>query len=72
MTGTDSTIKISPRPVMDAKTPDVTGMGARDATYLLESAGLKVQIRGKGQVKRQSVPAGTKARKGSNCIIELG
>jgi len=72
LAGTDSTLKILPRPVIEAKIPDVTGMGARDAVYLLESAGLKVQVLGKGQVKRQSLPAGSKVNKGSNCIIELG
>ncbi len=41
--------------------PDVRGLGARDAVYLLESAGLKVVLRGAGKVKHQSIPAGTPA-----------
>jgi cell division protein FtsI (penicillin-binding protein 3) len=52
--------------------PDVRGMGARDAVFLLESAGIKVQMNGKGKVKKQSLPAGSKAVRGSKCIIELG
>lgn len=72
LSGTDSSLKIEPRKIAELQIPDVTGMGARDAVYLLESAGLKVQIKGKGQVKRQSIPAGAKVKKGSYCIIELG
>ncbi|MBW6490193.1 MAG: transpeptidase family protein [Lentimicrobium sp.] len=52
--------------------PDVKGMGARDAFYLLESTGIKVQVTGKGKVRKQSIPAGTKVVKGSTCVIELG
>lgn len=72
LSSSDSTRKVQPRESAEMQIPDVTGMGARDAVYLLETAGLKVQIRGKGQVKRQSLPPGSKAKRGSNCIIELG
>jgi cell division protein FtsI (penicillin-binding protein 3) len=51
--------------------PDVTGMGARDAVYLLESRGVKVKIVGRGKVTKQSLAPGTKIRKGSTCIITL-
>ena len=40
--------------------PDVTGMGLKDALYLLEKAGLKVQVEGSGYVRRQSLRAGTR------------
>jgi cell division protein FtsI (penicillin-binding protein 3) len=50
--------------------PDVRGMGARDAVYLLESAGVKVKLSGAGKVKRQSVPPGSKAR-GQTVMIYL-
>jgi cell division protein FtsI (penicillin-binding protein 3) len=72
LSSTDSTQKVQSRVVSDMQVPDVTGMGARDAVYLLETAGLKVQIIGKGQVRRQSVLPGSKAKRGSHCIIELG
>ena len=52
-------------------TPDVTGMGAKDAVYLLESRGLKVKIQGRGIVKSQSYPAGKKIMKGCECILTL-
>lgn len=51
--------------------PDVTGMTLRDAIYLLETCGLRVNISGKGRVERQSQPPGAKALKGSSITIEL-
>ncbi|MCF0201729.1 MAG: transpeptidase family protein [Bacteroidaceae bacterium] len=52
--------------------PDVSGMGARDAVYLLESCGLKVKINGRGKVQSQSLTAGGKVKKGAVCHIILG
>ena len=52
-------------------TPDVTGMGAKDAVYLLESRGLRVRLVGRGKVKRQSYPAGKAVVKGSECVLTL-
>ena len=52
--------------------PDVTGMGARDAVYLLESRGVKVQISGRGKVKKQSIAPNTQIKKGMKISIELG
>lgn len=51
--------------------PDVTGMGAKDAVYLLENCGLKVKLHGRGKVKSQSYPAGKQAMKGSECLLVL-
>jgi cell division protein FtsI (penicillin-binding protein 3) len=51
--------------------PDVTGMGLRDALYLLESKGLKVKVVGKGMVEKQSLQAGNTIEKGQEIIIEL-
>ncbi len=51
--------------------PDVTGMGARDAVYLLESRGVKVQLFGRGKVVSQSLPAGHQIKKGEACKLIL-
>lgn len=51
--------------------PNVIGMGARDAIYLLENAGLKVRISGAGKVRKQSQGGGVRIVKGSTIIIEL-
>lgn len=51
--------------------PDVTGMGARDAVYLLESRGLKVRIKGRGKVQHQSIDYGKPYRKGARVTLEM-
>lgn len=51
--------------------PDVTGMGLRDALYLLESMGMRVSVTGHGSVVSQSVVAGEKLIKGMSIAIEL-
>lgn len=51
--------------------PNVTGMGLRDAIYLLENMGLQVTTSGHGTVLKQSLSAGTKVIKGQQIIIEL-
>ncbi|WP_165025495.1 penicillin-binding protein [Dysgonomonas sp. ZJ279] len=51
--------------------PNVKGMGARDAIYVLENAGLRVNLQGAGKVKDQSIPAGNKLVKGSTITIQL-
>ncbi|MBR1933386.1 MAG: transpeptidase family protein [Prevotella sp.] len=52
--------------------PDVTGMGARDALYMLESRGLKVRLSGTGYVKSQSIPFGRTLSDGMQCELKLG
>ena len=52
--------------------PDVTGMGIKDALYLLENLGLKVKIKGRGMVKNQSVVAGSRIEKGNVITLDLG
>lgn len=52
--------------------PDVIGMGARDAIYLLESRGVKVNLHGRGKVKEQSISPDTRITKGMRINIVLG
>jgi cell division protein FtsI (penicillin-binding protein 3) len=51
--------------------PDVSGMSLRDAVYLLETAGLQVQISGRGVVHAQSIAPGSAAAKGQLITIQL-
>lgn len=51
--------------------PDVKGMGARDAVYLLESRGVKVRLHGRGKVTGQSLPSGHIIKKGEVCSLKL-
>ncbi len=52
--------------------PDVTGMGLKDALFLLENAGLKVQISGSGKVTMQSLSPGDAIKKGAYIKLQLG
>lgn len=52
-------------------TPNVIGMGAKDAVFLLESQGLKVRLHGRGKVRSQSYPSGKQIVEGSECILSL-
>jgi cell division protein FtsI (penicillin-binding protein 3) len=51
--------------------PDVTGIGAKDAVFLLEKTGMKVNVVGKGKVISQSVTPGTKVIKGNEITLIL-
>ena len=52
--------------------PDIRGMGLKDALYMLENMGLKVQAKGKGKVMMQSVQAGAALAKGMTVFVQLG
>jgi putative penicillin-binding protein 2 len=52
--------------------PDVKGMGARDAVYLLEEHGIKTIVVGRGRVIEQSIAPNDKVQKGMKCTLRLG
>jgi len=52
-------------------TPDVTGMGLKDAVYLLENKGFKTAVSGRGRVINQSIAAGTNFAKGQKISLVL-
>ena len=64
-------ISWKPNPVDDQKVPDVAGMTLRDALYVLENRGLRVQYTGKGRIKNQSIAAGTALPKNGVIKVEL-
>ncbi len=51
--------------------PDVQGMTLRDAIYVLEKTGLRVEYQGKGRVNEQSLTPGTRISRGSRITIRL-
>ena len=51
--------------------PDITGMGARDAVYMMESRGIKTRLYGRGKVVKQSLTPGTPVKRGAFCAITL-
>ncbi len=57
--------------VTDTAVPDLRGLGAKDALYLLETLGMKAQILGRGKVTDQSLPPGSPLLKGEAIILTL-
>lgn len=51
--------------------PNVTGMGLKDALFLIGNAGLKPTVIGRGKVVSQSIPGGTEIGKGVSVQLEL-
>ncbi|OYT17424.1 MAG: cell division protein [Bacteroidetes bacterium 4572_77] len=61
----------APRNIPKNRIPKVIGMTAKDAVYLLEELGMNVQLRGRGFVKEQSLPANSKSSKGKTITLKL-
>lgn len=57
--------------VASKKVPDVTGLGLKDAVYLLENMGLKVVASGRGKVIHQSLAQDADFNKGQAINIQL-
>lgn len=63
--------RVEPIAVFKNVVPDLIGMGAKDAVFILENMGLNVQVRGRGKVISQNLKSGTLVRKGSSILINL-
>ncbi len=59
------------RPTLKNIVPDVTGMGLKDAVYVLENMGLRVSTTGRGKVIYQSLAQNTGFSKGQSIKIQL-
>lgn len=70
-TDSNKHITVSPAKMYRNIVPDVTGMGLKDAVYILETSGLQVQVQGKGKVHMQSIAPGSTISKGQNIILQL-
>jgi len=66
------TVKIVPLKIKEGLVPDVRGMTLRDAFYLLENSGLRVEFSGRGRVRRQEPEHGTGIQNGMVISLELG
>lgn len=64
-------LTLTPLQVSERVVPNVVGMGAKDAVFLMEQAGLYVQLYGRGSVVQQSIEAGTAAHRGQTIVLEL-
>ena len=68
---TDDEVEMSDKNMIKNLVPDVKGMCMKDALFLLENAGLRVTVKGKGTVKSQSISAGTRAGHGQSILLEM-
>lgn len=64
-------VKLRDLPLRPGLVPRVVGMGAKDAVYLLEQAGLRVALSGIGRVRSQSIQPGQRIVKGQTIELTL-
>ncbi|MGB4775602.1 MAG: PASTA domain-containing protein, partial [Daejeonella sp.] len=57
--------------ITEGSVPNVTGMGLKDALYLIGNSGLRPLVKGSGKVIRQSLVAGLRVNKGYPIVLEL-
>ena len=67
----DTKVELQERYAGKNTVPNVIGMTAKDAVYLIESTGMVVNIQGYGKVVSQSMDPGTPVFKGGIIQIEL-
>ena len=51
--------------------PDLSGMSSMDALFLLENMGIDVEVKGKGRVRKQSLPAGLEIKQNQRITLRL-
>ena len=68
-TRTKNAIEFHKRLITKGLVPDVVGMTAKDAVYLIENAGMNVRLIGAGKIVKQSIIPGTQVYRGG--LIEL-
>jgi len=64
-------VSINPAPLSNRTLPDLKGMGAKDAIFLLEKLNCQVEIIGRGSIQNQVPAAGTAIRKGMTVKLYL-
>lgn len=64
-------VSVSDKKISDRTMPQLKGLGMKDVVYLCENMGLRVNIKGKGKVISQSLPAGQLIGKGQAVDVQL-
>ena len=67
----DESIRFAPRVIRDHQVPNVRGMSARDAVYILEQLGMSITLQGHGKVRSQSVEPGSRISHGQEITLRL-
>jgi len=71
MNSSKGSVALINRKINEGIMPQLKGMGLKDAIYLCENIGLKMNVKGKGRVEDQSIIAGTPIAKGQIINILL-
>ncbi len=69
-TGPDK-VTMRRRAITENLVPNVRGMSAQDAVFILENAGMTVSILGRGSIRVQSIEPGQRIIKGERITLEL-
>ena len=67
----ENKVEVLNRRIINSLVPDVSGMGAKDAVFVLEKAGLRVVINGYGKVTKQSIMPGSKVDMNETIVINM-
>ncbi|MBA7517667.1 Peptidoglycan D,D-transpeptidase FtsI [subsurface metagenome] len=67
----DDYIELKAKNFIDNLVPNVLSMGLKDALFLLENMGLQIEVIGRGSVRSQSLPPGTRIRPGDRITLEM-
>jgi cell division protein FtsI (penicillin-binding protein 3) len=70
-TSRETLVELTGRKIIGNLVPNVVDMALNDAVYILENSGLKVDFRGRGTVRKQSILPGTRIRVGERISLEL-
>ena len=65
----DNRVELKSKKISKNTVPNVIGLSAKDAVYLIESKGMVAHVVGYGKVVEQSIPAGKPVFKGG--VVEL-
>jgi cell division protein FtsI (penicillin-binding protein 3) len=67
----EQSVEVKDLPYIENLVPNVVGMGAKDAVFVLENCGLHVLLTGSGTVVSQSVANGSRVVKGQTVTLTL-
>jgi cell division protein FtsI (penicillin-binding protein 3) len=68
---TEEGVVLHPSEIVNNLVPNVVSMGLKDAMYILENLGLHVEISGRGSVRHQSLPPGSRVVRGQTIKLEM-
>ncbi len=64
-------VRFAPRAIRENLVPNMNGMNARDAVYILEQLGMTTNLEGRGKVSSQSLSPGSRCQEGTEITLKL-